>query len=139
VSLLCKIAGVSRSGYYKWLERKQCPSTKQLEDQVLKEKIMDCYHRLNGIYGYLRVKVWLQMTFGIQVNHKRVYRLMKELGIRAPNKGRAEVNVVSDNILNRDFQAAQPNKKWVTDITYLPLQGKWHYCPPFSIYLTMKS
>jgi hypothetical protein len=39
VSLLCKIAGVSRSGYYKWLERKQCPSAKQLEDQVLKDKL----------------------------------------------------------------------------------------------------
>jgi putative transposase len=129
-STLCVIANVCRSSYYKWLNGKQNPSAKKLEDEAIKEKILECHRRLKGIYGYLRVRVWLQRTYGLNVNHKRVYRLMRVLGIRStirrkkPYFGSKEAMVVSDNVLNREFIATSPNQKWVTDITFLPYNQK---------------
>ncbi|RAV22403.1 IS3 family transposase [Paenibacillus contaminans] len=130
ISMLCAIANVCRSSYYKWLSNKQNPSAKKLDDEALKQKIMECHSRLKGIYGYLRVRVWLQRTYGLNVNHKRVYRLMKVLGIRStirrkkPYFGSKEAIVKSDNVLNREFNASNPNQKWVTDITFLPYNQK---------------
>lgn len=51
VVLLCRIAGVVRSSYYKWMNGKRNPSQKQIEDAALKEKILECHTRLKGIYG----------------------------------------------------------------------------------------
>jgi putative transposase len=124
-SMLCVLANVCRSSYYKWLKGKQNPSAKKLEDDEIKGKILECHRRLKGIYGYLRVRIWLQRTYGLNVNHKRVYRLMKALGIRStirrkkPYFGSKEARVVSDNVLNREFNASSPNQKWVADITFL--------------------
>lgn len=125
VSLLCKIGKVSRSGYYKWLKQLNNPSKKQLSDIELQKKIMECHLKVKGIYGYYRIKIWLKRTYGIIVNHKRVYRLMKLMGIQAkirkkkPYFGKKDASIVSSNILNREFKSYEPNKKWVTDITYL--------------------
>ncbi|MGG3738652.1 IS3 family transposase [Aeribacillus pallidus] len=71
---LCKIAGVSRSGYYNWVKRQKHPSQKQLEDEQLKKKIEECHKKLKGIYGYRRVKVWLKRKYKLNINHKRVQR-----------------------------------------------------------------
>lgn len=133
IMLLCELTGIARSSYYKWIARKQKPSAKQMEEHALKEKILECHARLKGIYGYLRVRVWLKKTYGLNVNHKRVYRLMKELGIRSrirrkkPYFGRREATIVSTNVLNRDFNATAPNTKWVTDVTYLPIGSRFLY------------
>ncbi|WP_198041735.1 IS3 family transposase [Paenibacillus larvae] len=130
ISMLCEIAHVSRSGFYKWQRRRGTSSCKQLEDQFLKEKIVEGHQRLRGILGYPRMRIWLKKTYGIHVNHKRVYRLMKQMGIQAQIRkkkryyDKKEVCVVSDNVLNRDFHATRPNEKWVTDITYIPYKQK---------------
>ncbi|MGG4345255.1 IS3 family transposase [Paenibacillus lautus] len=82
---------------------------------------------------YPRVRVWLKKTFGLNVNHKRVYRLMKELGIRArirrrkPYFGRRDAGITSTNVLSRDFHVTAPNTKWVTDVTYLPIGSRFLY------------
>lgn len=133
VRLLCDLAGVSTSGYYKWVKRQNSPSEKQLEDEGLKHNIKKCHEKVNGIYGYRRVKVWLERTYEQTINHKRVQRLMKEMGIKAvirkkrPYYGKKETYVVSKNHLNRDFDTSKPNKKWVTDITYLIFNGQKLY------------
>lgn len=134
ITLLCTLAEVSRSGYYKWLKGKERMTDRQLENERLKNKILVCREQTRGIYGYLRTRTWLERTYGIRVNHKRVYRLMKELGIRSvirrkrPYFGtKEEVYVVSDNVLNRQFQATAPCEKWVTDITYLPYGKSFLY------------
>ncbi|GIM45650.1 transposase [Collibacillus ludicampi] len=133
IPLLCDIAGVSKSGYYKWLKRKASPSARQLENQKIKEKILECHEKVNRIYGYRRVKVWLKRRYNVHINHKRVQRLMTEMGIRAvirkkrPYYGKKEAYVISNNHLNRDFQASRPNEKWVTDITYLIFNGQKLY------------
>ncbi|MBJ7570900.1 transposase [Bacillus halotolerans] len=77
---------------------------------------MDCHQKLRGIYGYRRIQVWLKKIYRLHINHKRVQRLMNELGIRAvirkkkPYYGKKETCVTSDNHLNRDFTASKPNE-----------------------------
>ncbi|WP_094245389.1 IS3 family transposase [Aeribacillus pallidus] len=133
IQLICEIAGVSRSGYYKWVKRQERPSQKHLEDEQLKEKIKQCHEEVKGIYGYRRVTVWLKRKHKRDINHKRVQRLMREMGIQAvirkkrPYYGKKEPYVISDNHLNRDFHVSKPNKKWVTDITYLIFNGQKLY------------
>ncbi|MEJ9150535.1 IS3 family transposase [Bacillus smithii] len=70
IQQLCEIAGVSRSGYYKWVKRQERPSQKHLEDEQLKKKIKECHEERKGIYGYRRVKVWLKRKYKLDINHK---------------------------------------------------------------------
>ena len=75
-------------------------------------------------------KSGLRENTNLSINHKRVQRLMREMGIRAvirkkrPYYGKKEAYVISENHLNREFQASKPNEKWVTDITYLIFNGQ---------------
>lgn len=134
--LLCEIAGISRSGYYKWKKRRTTPSEKKKEDQFIMSKIVECEQDpdINGSFGYPRVCTWLKKKYDLQINHKRVYRLMKKMGLQAKIRkkkwkyfGIKEQCVVTDNHLNREFSANKPNEKWVTDITYLTFNGKRLY------------
>ncbi|MGM2731313.1 IS3 family transposase [Bacillus cereus group sp. Bce005] len=59
------------------------PSEKQLEDTGIKKKILECHKKLKGIYGYRRVQIWRKATYNLHFNHKRIQRLMRELGIKA--------------------------------------------------------
>lgn len=76
--------------------------------------------------------MWLKATYNLHLNHKRIQRLMSELGIKAvirkkrPYYGK-KAYVISENHLNREFQASKPNEKWVTDITYLIFIGQRLY------------
>ncbi|WP_368653707.1 IS3 family transposase [Ornithinibacillus sp. 4-3] len=133
IQLLCKLAQVSKGGYYKWIKRQETFTEKQIEEEGIKKKIMECHKKLKGIYGYRRIQVWLKKVYGLHINHKRIQRLMSEMGIQAvirkrkPYYGKKEAYVVSDNHLNRDFVASRPNEKWVTDITYLMFNGQKLY------------
>ncbi len=131
--MLCEIAGVSKSGYYKWITKQKAPSSKYEEDLIIMEKIIKCEEDpdKNWSFGYFRVTTWLRKFYNLQVNHKRIYRLMKKLGIQAKIRkktwkhfGRKEAYLRSDNHLNREFYASSPNEKWVTDITYLIFNGQ---------------
>nr|WP_243652975.1 IS3 family transposase [Tumebacillus sp. BK434] len=132
VMLLCKLAGVSRSGFYKWLRRQETESTKQSQDNLLKRLIKECHREVRGIYGYYRVRAWLRKRHGIIVNHKRVYRLMKELNVQAKIRrkkrffGKVE-HEVAPNHLKRQFEALMPNQKWATDVTYLQFNNQTLY------------
>nr|WP_281278890.1 IS3 family transposase [Ectobacillus funiculus] len=89
IQLLCDLAQVSRSGYYKWLQRQTYLSPKQIEGQKIKERIKEYHAKLKGIYGYRRVMVWLRRRHGLQLNHhKRVQRLMRSSGRNAPTMAR---------------------------------------------------
>lgn len=63
VSELCKLLGVSRSGYYKWLNRKDCPD----KDQVIADLIAECHEKAHRTYGYRRVKID-EFDFGMTVS-----------------------------------------------------------------------
>ncbi|MFC0413929.1 IS3 family transposase [Cytobacillus solani] len=59
IQLLCHLAKVSRSGYYNWVKRKAFPSERQIEDEKLKQKIIECHQKYKGIYGYRRIQTCL--------------------------------------------------------------------------------
>ncbi|WGV57405.1 IS3 family transposase [Brevibacillus brevis] len=133
ILLLCHLAKVSRSGYYRWMKRQAITSPKQLEDEQVKEKVAECFHKVRGIYGYRRIKVWIEKKYEQHINRKRIHRLMKVMGLQAiirkkrPYYGKKEAYVISDNLLNRNFHAGKPSEKWVTDITYLIFNGQRLY------------
>ncbi|MBN3524658.1 transposase [Paenibacillus apiarius] len=70
VQLLCEIAGISRSSYYKWLNRK--PSSREMENQQLSDAMISLYEKVGGIYGYRRLTLHLCRETKQRINHKRV-------------------------------------------------------------------
>lgn len=68
VEELCKLLEVSRSGYYKWLNRKDEPD----KDKVIADLIVECHKKAHRTYGYRRVKIWLLRETGLVINHKAV-------------------------------------------------------------------
>ncbi|WP_340003362.1 IS3 family transposase [Paenibacillus sp. FSL K6-0276] len=129
VSDLCKLFAVSRSGYYAFLKRKGVE-----RDQAAKELFQQVYERYNGVYGYRQIQLFLLQDHGVWMNHKKVLRIMQDLGIRSRirrkhrcNYASSEGDRVAKNILKRDFKAAAPNQKWVTDITQYRVGEKWLY------------
>lgn len=122
VILLCRIAEVPRATYYKWRKNASQREIRKAKDADLKEHIL-AIHRQHPDFGYKRMRTALRKE-GLLVNHKKVRRLMRELGIRSvirkkrPFAGR-KPSVVFPNVLNREFTAEAPLQKLVTDITYI--------------------
>jgi transposase InsO family protein len=114
--------GISRSGYYAYLKR--CIED---ADKDLKVKILAIYEQRNKTVGYRRIQDELYRQYNLIVNHKKVLRLMQELGIKAiirrkyVHRTSYEAAVsdgrIAENLLERNFTADAPNKKWVTDVT----------------------
>jgi transposase InsO family protein len=131
VTKMAKALRVSRSGYYAWENRKMSKHT--LEDQVLAELIAEIFKHHFSRYGSPRI--WAELKDnGIRVSRKRVQRLMREHKLRARKpRGWAKTTdsnhglVISENILDRNFNAAFPGEKWVSDITYLRTGSVWLY------------
>jgi putative transposase len=81
------------------------------------------------------MQVLLRRKYGLHINHKRVYRLLRELGLQAvirrkqryPRFFGGKGHRVAANVLNREFVAPAPNQKWATDITYLRVGGRQYY------------
>ncbi len=123
MQLLCEIAGIPRSSYYKWLNRK--PSSRELENQHLMDVMTALYEKVGGIYGYRRLTLHMRRQTEQQINHKRIRRLMKLKGIQSVIRrkrkryARSAPQQVAENLLNRQFHAEAPNEKWVTDVTEL--------------------
>lgn len=126
--ILLRVSGLVKSSYYKWLNRAE-PS-KIAADQELEIELQNI-HRKYPIYGYRRMTTALGKK-GICVNHKRVYRLMKKMGISSIIRkkrrtfGRIDSSVFP-NIFERNFQSTQPNHKLATDITYVPVTSGFIY------------
>ena len=101
----------------------------------LKEKITSIFEQHKKRYGYRRVHAQLR-NMGEAVNHKLVQRLMRELGLKSPvrrkkyNAWRGDLHPASPNVLARSFKAAQPNSKWVTDVTEFNVNGDKLYLSP---------
>ncbi|MFE5321901.1 IS3 family transposase [Paenibacillus sp. NPDC056579] len=119
VSTLCKLFNVSRSGYYAFLKRKHID-----KDQEAKALIQNVYNRYNGVYGYRQIQLFLLQDHGVQMNHKKVLRIMQLLGVRSQVRRKHRKNYASStgervakNLLKQDFHASRPAEKWVTDIT----------------------
>ena len=131
VERMCRILGVTRSGYYGWLRRGQ--SKRGLRDAVLMEKIRESHRRSRGRYGSPNIHKDL-CDWGYRCSRKRVARLMRQAGLRSKSKRRFRVTTdsrhtmpVATNLLQRKFRVSVPNKTWVSDITYIWTQQGWLY------------
>lgn len=122
IQILCEIAEIPRSSYYKWLNRK--PSAHELENRSLTEAMISIHEKVGGIYGYRRLTLHLCKETQQQVNHKRIQRLMALQGIQSVIRRRkrhkyvaSKPQHVAENLLTREFSATKSNEKWVTDVT----------------------
>ena len=116
---MCRIFGVSRSGYYDYVKRMDLPE----KELPLAEKIRECQAECRSTYGYRRVQMWLERR-GIHRNPKTVLRVMNKYGLLSVVRRRRYVKYGEalhryPNLLNRNFSAQRPNQKWVTDISYI--------------------
>lgn len=126
ISKLCKLANVSRSGYYKWINSTEKFSDRAEENKIIKKLILEIHNKYRGTYGRKRMCIAINNKLSFTVNHKRVYRIMKELNIKSVirkkvYKRKFKPSSVADNILNRDFIADKPLQKLCMDITYIPI------------------
>ena len=131
VVVMCRVLDVSESGFYAWRKRPTC--RRQREDAQLTEEIRQVFRSHRERYGSPRIHAELAEQ-GVKCSRKRIARLMREAGISAKRKRRRMVTTrrdashpVAPNLLNRDFTATEPNKKWATDITYIPTAQGWLY------------
>lgn len=123
ISLLCKIARVSKSGYYKWW--KNADKIKDETDALL---IAEMFFKSKQKAGFRTIKMKLLTEYGIIMNHKKIIRIMKKYGMTTkirranPYKYAAKIrkeNLVCPNLVNRRFKEQEPNSIYATDITYL--------------------
>lgn len=131
VKLMCAAMGVSRSGYYAW--RKRRPSARELANRQLLAAIRAVYEANRQVYGYRRVYRAL-VAKQVACSRNRVARLMRQAGLRARRYRRYHVTTqsrhrrpVAPNLLARRFTAPAPNRKWVSDITYVRTFQGWLY------------
>lgn len=127
---MCTLFKVSRSAYYKWFNR--VPSSKEIENQVILECILDIHSQYKGLYGAYRMMITVNHRLNKTYNHKRIERIMSVNDLHSVFRKKKQTSYhkskpeqTSENILNRDFNASKPNEKWVTDITEIKVPGSF--------------
>jgi putative transposase len=132
VKTMCRVLEVSRSGFHAWATRQ--PSARAREDALLTERIGEIHEQHRKVYGSPRIHAELRLGDGRRVGRKRVERLMRQAGISglvSKKRGRTTVRVpgvrVCEDLVDRAFLAAAPDRLWVADITYLRTWQGWLY------------
>ena len=128
---MCKALEVSRSGYHKYIKRKM--TGRVLENRILLEEIKKIFHNYRKVYGSPRIYKELRKQ-GIKCNRKRVVRIMRLQGIKVKRKRKYKVTTnsrhnhqVAENIVQQNFNSAETNKIWASDITYIWTKEGWLY------------
>jgi putative transposase len=131
VHRLCRVLGVSQSGYFAWKGRPAC--RRQHADMVLLAHVRPAFALSNDTYGSPRMRRELRDD-GLTVGRRRTARLMRENGLRARQKRRFKRTTdshhawpVAPNLLDQDFTAAGPDEKWGADISYIWTKEGWLY------------
>jgi putative transposase len=131
VKTMCRLLGLSRSGFYAWLER--APSMRAQADLALGERIRAIHVHSRGTYGCPRVHAELAAN-GEPINRKRVARLMRIEGLAGVSRRRHARTTVRDrdarpapDLVDRNFTADQRDRLWVADITYIPTWSGFLY------------
>ena len=142
VSGMCRVLGVSRSGYYDWLKAPELP--RAIENRELLILIKEIYAESKQRYGSPKILLELEKR-GYQYGHNRVARIMRKNNIKSKvvkkfrPKGKViQANEAVSNVLDRRFNWEKPNQAWVTDITYIPTKSGWVYlCVFLDLYSRM--
>jgi putative transposase len=134
VAVLCEVLEVSASGYYDWLDR---PPSPRAERHVKIQAVVQQVHaESHGIYGSIKIAKQLRERPDLEsACRNTVAQAMRELGLKSRvSKAFTPTTTQSDptkqpapNELAQDFTATAPNRKWVTDITYLATAEGWVY------------
>jgi putative transposase len=124
IPTVCRVLGVSASGYYAWVARR--PSRRATTDAELLTQIREFHRASRGTYGTPRIHRDLRAA-GVRVGRKRVARLLKQAGLRGVSRRkwvqttvRSEHGRPAPDLVQRQFAATAPNQLWVADITYIP-------------------
>ena len=128
---MCKILGVSTSGYYAW--RTRPPSRRAEADRVLQRRIETIHAESRRVYGSPKIHKQLRRE-GFNCSRKRVIRLMHQANLRAKRQRcfkrttrRNPAHVAAPNQLKQNFVASRPNQVWLADITYVGTAEGWLY------------
>ncbi len=132
VQFMCRMLGVSRSGYHDWRGRR--PSRRSREDAALTEKVREIHVRSRQTYGSPRVHAELR-SIGTRCSRKRVARLMREADLRGCMRGRRRGTTrqskkgapPAEDLVKRNFRATQTDRVWVADITYVATREGFLY------------
>ncbi|HEV8378533.1 MAG TPA: IS3 family transposase [Tepidisphaeraceae bacterium] len=132
VLMMCQILDVSRSGYYRWIDRPICPRAKRRAQLI--EKIKEVQEQSRGTYGSPRVTVELNEA-DVAVSENTVAKYMRESGICVrPRRRFVPQTTESDhdcpiapNLLDQNFSAASADQKWACDLTYIWTNEGWLY------------
>ncbi len=131
VTRMCRLLGVSASGYYAW--RKREPSARAVADEALERRVVEIHAGSRGTYGVPRIHAELAAD-GVRVGRKRVWRLMRRAGIegisrrlRAWTTQRDRDARPAPDLVDRNFAAPGRDELWVADITYVPTWAGFVY------------
>jgi putative transposase len=132
VQMMCDILNVSRSGYYAWRDRPSCARQRRRVELI--EQIRTAHDQSRGTYGSPRITVELKDR-GVSVCENTVARYMRESGVRVQPRRRFvprttdsdHEHPIAANVLDRDFEATAPNRKWACDLTYIFTDEGWLY------------
>jgi putative transposase len=132
IQLMCRVLGVSRSGFHAWASRE--PSAQALADARLSGRIVEIHTDSLMTYGSPRVHAELRLQDGILVGRKRVERLMRVAGLSGQIKrrrGKTTIRVqgvrTAPDLVERDFNPTAVNRLWCADITYIRTWEGWLY------------
>ena len=134
VNAMCRVLQVSRSGFYKWLNAE--PSPRAVRRESIKCAVRSVHQKSNCIYGSYKIAQLLNSDTNLEsACRNTVAKAMKEMGLRSRVSKRFRPTTTvqnpnrkpAPNILEQDFNATEPNQKWVADITYLPTAAGWVY------------
>jgi len=129
---MCQALGVSRGGFYEWMSRPEAPRTQANRQLVV--HIRTSFEQSDKTYGARRVVRDLQ-AWGHRCGRHRIERLMKLEGLKARPKrrrlpfdtGERPEHAIAPNLLDRQFEADGPNRRWVADFTYVWTDEGWLY------------
>jgi transposase InsO family protein len=123
VKRLCTILGIARSSFYYWRATAADRTARQAADTELAARIRAVHREPDGTYGVPRIAAELRET-GERVNHKRLSRVMRSIGLEGVRLRRRHRTTIPDpaaakapDLIGRDFTAAEPNTRYVGDIT----------------------
>ena len=131
IAAMARVLGVSRAGYYAWLERE--PSSRSRADALLLRRIRTAHAVSRGTYGAPRIHAELKAD-NEAVGRKRIARLMREAALTGVSRRRGPVTTRRDrearpapDLVDRNFTADAPNRLWVADITFVPTLAGFLY------------
>jgi transposase InsO family protein len=131
ITLLCRVLGVSRSGFYAWRSREASAADERREE--LTAEVKEIHAEVKARYGSPRIHAEL-VGRGHECSVNFVAKVMREAGIAAKTRRKFRQTTdsnhtlpVAENVLDRDFDPEEPNTSWVADVTYIPTREGWLY------------